>query len=193
MKKGFTLMEMLAVVMVVAVIVSMSVPVFRTVRYEMKNSQAKAAAKKLAESMRSFYQSSRGRLVESACFNPTDTTGNQLILTQASDCNLDSATGIPNKNVTTAADLEQLFACGYLSFKDFASLPYHFCTCNPTLSPSGQSSFCSVSEFTSTVKPYVVAYGAGKAAGSKFNNNDKAVGGYHIYVDHNMRALDNLD
>ena len=48
MKKGFTLMEILAVLLVIAVVVSMAAPVFRAIRFEVKNSQAKAAASKLA-------------------------------------------------------------------------------------------------------------------------------------------------
>ena len=187
MKKGFTLMEMLAVVLVVAVIVSMAVPVFRTVRHEMKNSQAKTASKKLAEGMRSFYQSSRGRLVENVCFNPTQDT---VIATVPSACNLDSATGIPNKKISSAAEVEQLFACGYLSPKDFVSLPYHFCVCNPMQSASGQTS-CAVGKFTTEAKPYVVAYGD-SSAGAKYKNDEKSSAGYYIYVDHTMQPLDTL-
>jgi prepilin-type N-terminal cleavage/methylation domain-containing protein len=190
MKKGFTLMEMLAVVLVVAVIVSMAVPVFRSVRYEMKNSQAKAASKKLAEAMRSFYQSSRGNLVTSACFQPTDTT---IVSAAPSTCLDAAATGIPNQIASSSVGADQLFACGYLSAKDFTSLPYHFCTCNPTQSASSQQAFCSVSEFVSSdSKPYVVAYGNAQA-GSKFANDSKDVTGYHIYIDHRMQALDNLE
>lgn len=125
MKKGFTLMELLAVLLVIAVVVSMAAPVFRAVRYEIKNSQAKNAAKKMAEAMHSYYQASRGYKVTGS-FTPTTVAGLNLIKTAPSTCNSPGATGIPASTSGGSVDVSQLFACGYLSYKDFMSLPYEF-------------------------------------------------------------------
>ena len=46
MQKGFTLMEMLAVGLMLAVIMSLATPVVRSFRYEIKNAQARTAAGK---------------------------------------------------------------------------------------------------------------------------------------------------
>ena len=73
-------MEILAVLLVIAVVVSMAVPVFRSVRYEVKNGQAKTAAKKLADAMRSYYQVSRGLGVQQGCFTPTTTDGRNIVM-----------------------------------------------------------------------------------------------------------------
>ena len=70
-KKGFTLMEILAVLLVIAVVVSMAVPVLRSVRYEVKNGQAKNAAHKLAQAVRTYYQVSRGGVPRGQSFTPT--------------------------------------------------------------------------------------------------------------------------
>lgn len=171
MKKGFTLMEMLAVVLVLAVVVSMAVPVFRSVRYEVKNSQAKAAAKKLAEAMRSYYQSSRGGVFEPMedGFSPT----RDKVLHTACGENSPAATGIPNKNAGDRYELsiEDAFACGYLSAKDFLGLPYKFRVCDVT-----DGAFCNQNA-------YVVVIGDGPGAGDKYNDPSK----YYFYVDKYMQ------
>ena len=173
-------MEILAVLLVIAVVVSMAVPVFRTVRYEIRNSQAKKAAKELAEAMRTYYQVSRGLGVKQTCFTPS--SGGQSIVT-ATTCNSVAAEGIPyqNSNVTESnrADVNQLFACGYAPYKDFLRVPYEFCTCN--LSGGGQSSSCQIDE---TTNPYVVVRGA-SGAGDKYTKDD-----YYIYVDGAMQVLE---
>lgn len=57
---GFTLMELLFVLLVIALVLSFALPAYRSVRYDMRNSSAKAALRKLAEARRSFYQYSKG-------------------------------------------------------------------------------------------------------------------------------------
>ena len=51
-KKGFTLMEILAVLLIIAVVLSFAIPAFRSVRFEQRNSSAKAGVKKLSEAER---------------------------------------------------------------------------------------------------------------------------------------------
>ena len=60
--KGFTLMEILAVLLVIAVIASFAMPIVKSVREEMRYQKAKAAAVQLAEAVRSFYTDSKGCL-----------------------------------------------------------------------------------------------------------------------------------
>lgn len=127
MKKGFTLIEVLAVLLIIAVVASMTVPLLRKVNYQVKNSQAKTAALKLAEALRSYYQTNRGYTIESTTFSPTNADNFQnIIMATPSECNSPVATGIPSTASRPAQEVKQLFACGYLSFKDFKGLPYKF-------------------------------------------------------------------
>ena len=190
MKKGFTLMEILAVLLVIAVVVSMAVPVFRSVRFEIKNGQAKSAAKKLAEAMRSYYQVSRGLGVKRECFTPTSDTGRAVVMAETSACLSPTSDGIPYQNSTTdddsRSDISQLFACGYLSYKDFIGLPYEFCACNP-VSGGTQPVSCQIRESTVRNTPVVVAYGA-SGAGNKYTDSS-----YYIFVDQSMKPKDNAE
>ena len=129
MKQGFTLMEVLAVLLVIAVVASLTAPVFRAARYEIKHSQAKLALKKLHEAKQRYYQMSRGVAIE-ACFSGADT---DVISAAPSTCSDPGATGIPAKYYSRRArnSANDLFACGLLEAKDFAGLPYRFCTYKP--------------------------------------------------------------
>lgn len=126
-------MEVLAVLMIVALIASMAVPVFRYVRREMRYNQTRAAATKMADALRSYYQETKGRYITQECFTG-DTDTNVVLATSCDDV---SKSGIPGSYSGTGA-VSQLFACGYLNFRDFAGLPYTFCVCNP----NGASSAC---------------------------------------------------
>lgn len=181
MKKGFTLMELLAVLLVIAVVVSMAAPVFRAVRYEIKNSQAKNAAKKMAEAMHSYYQASRGHKV-TGCFTPTTSAGLNVIKTPAADCTSPGATGIPASSSRSNVAVSQLFACGYLSYKDFMSLPYEFCANDAASFPAGWGTAPAGSEG----KVYVVAGGVkADGSGDKYQKSNGV-----IFVDGRMRAYD---
>lgn len=190
MKKGFTLMEILAVLLVIAVVTSMAVPVFRSVRFEIKNSQAKAAAKKLSEAMRSYYQISRGLGVKQECFTPSVQAGRTIVMASAADCVSPTSDGIPYQNSATENEslpsVSQLFACGYLSYKDFQRLPYEFCTCNP-IAGGVQPTKCQISEAEGDDTPFVVVRGA-DGAGSKYTSSS-----YYMYVDQAMRVKDTAD
>lgn len=180
MKKGFTLMELLAVLLVIAVVVSMAAPVFRAVRYEIKNSQAKNAAKKMAEAMHSYYQASRGYKV-TGCFTPTASAGLTVIKTAASACTSPGATGIP-ASAGGSVNVSQLFACGYLSYKDFMSLPYEFCANDTDSFPSGWGTKPS----TSVGTVYVLAGGVkADGSGDKYQKSKGA-----IFIDGRMVAQD---
>lgn len=175
MKKGFTLMEMLAVILVIAVIVSMAAPVFRSVRYEVRNSQAKAAAKKMAEAMKSFYQASRGQKIASskACFSPAALT--------VGSCMFSGATGIPAGAASSSADVRDLFACGFLSQKDFKGVPYEFCSNYSASVPSG---FPTIGSGVASGKVLVAVRGLDDA-GSKYGKNK----GF-IFVDETLSVKD---
>ncbi len=186
MKKGFTLMELLAVLLVIAVVVSMAAPVFRAVRYEMKNSQAKNAAKKMAEAMHNYYQSSRGHKI-TGCFTPTQAAGKTVIMTASTACTSPGAEGIPSyKKGSGTVEVNQLFACGYLSFKDFASLPYEFCPNYTTSFPSGWGTAPSSGVNASVGAVYVLAGGVkDDGSGDKYQKSKGA-----IFVDSTMTAKD---
>ena len=178
-------MEILAVLLVIAVVVSMAVPVFRAIRFEVKNSQAKAAASKLAQQMRTYYQISRGRVVAG------DLNASNLNVIFTSDaCVEPNVTGVPSQQSGAKVDVKQLFACGYLSGKDFAGLPYTFYLCDPRAG-AAQRTECSgtlatASDATNT--PVVVAYG-NENAGKKYESTS----GYYIYVDQTYKAKDTDD
>lgn len=131
MKKGFTLMEVLAVVLILAVIGSFAVPAVRSVRSELKHRQAMSAFQLLVEAVQQAKDRSGMLLEEKSVFIPTE---NKDIL-YASACNEIGATGIPASRRAEALgrlSFSDLFACGYLNPKDFKGLEYAFVTegCN---------------------------------------------------------------
>ena len=182
MKKGFTLMEVLAVILLLAVVVSFATPVFRAVRFDMKQAQAKTAVKKLAEAVRGYYQVSRGGMVN-ACF----TSGNLNDLVGAA-CNNPAATGIPQTTVQTPLDsAAQLFACGFLTVKDFRDLPYTFCT--TVASAQAQTDGLFPTTLPDPVERfYAVAYANSDSAGKKYFRANNLPG--FIYVDAEMTPKD---
>ena len=113
MNKGFTLMEILAVMLVIAVIASFALPVVRSVRAEVYYQRAKTAGIKMAEAIRSYYRDSKGHL-------PTGT----IDLGNVPICNRNYLSGIPGQRESVGVN--QLLSCGYLSAKDFVGLPYTF-------------------------------------------------------------------
>ncbi len=121
-KRGFTLMEVLAVLMLLAVVASLSIPGIRAVRYEIKNGQAKVAAKKMVEGIKYFRQMTRGGTVNS--FGSDGFDPNSLENIEEEECEGGMNTGIPGREISVG--IRQLFACGYLSPKDFRGVPYKF-------------------------------------------------------------------
>ncbi len=126
-KQGFTLMEILAVILVIAVIASFAVPMIKSVRREMRYQKAKAAGVQLAEAVRSFYTNTKGCLPiskdGSGFFGPDAASGT---------CPADAKTGIPC--VEKQVDDTAVFGCGYLSPKMFVDLPYNFVVEDPRTS-----------------------------------------------------------
>ncbi|MBP5404048.1 MAG: type II secretion system protein [Elusimicrobiaceae bacterium] len=118
MSKGFTLMEILAVMLVIALIASFALPALRSVRSEAYYHRAKTAGIKLAEAIRSYYRDSKGFLPVTGEINGDTVAG------QTYTCDRSKLSGVPGQG--TSVSIEQLFACGYLSTKDFAGLPYKF-------------------------------------------------------------------
>lgn len=127
--KGFTLMEILAVLLILAVVVSFALPGIRLIRDEVQHSQAKSAASKMAEAMRSFYHDTKGLRVVGTLVGKLrsgEAEEYSVIYAAAQSCNDRSSTGIPTSTTGGTTGIRQLFACGYLSTKDFAGLPYSF-------------------------------------------------------------------
>ena len=134
--RGFTLMEILAVLLVIAVIASFAMPLIKSVRREMRYQQAKAAGVQLAEAVRSFYTDTKGCLAisnasEKGLYAPTaaETTacpGQHPITTgergSSTDDNCGNNGGLYESIV---------FACNYISPKMFVSLPYYFKVLDP--------------------------------------------------------------
>mgnify|MGYP002627543146 CR=1 FL=1 len=124
-RRGFTLMEILAVLLVLAVVASFMAPMFRYVRDEMRYQQARSAALKMADAIRSYYQNTKGYLITGSVQG--DATGsNSISNLAAGTCNNPAATGIPSTTSGSTSSIAQLFACDYLLVKDFKGLPYTF-------------------------------------------------------------------
>lgn len=198
MKKGFTLMEILAVLLILAVVTVMVAPAFRAVRYQIKNSQAQAATKKLAEAVRSYYQFSRGHKIknvkdntDNGCFNGPGVTS-----FSSTTCQTWGATGIPaSKEPATAAatnsDIAQLFACGFLSYKDFVNVPYRFCVGRDANYGNTPNSLVAGPTLYNTDGILATATG-NSGSGDNYQCNTTSCKGY-IYVDGRMKALVTYD
>ncbi len=187
MKKGFTLIEILFVLLVIALIVSFAAPAYRSVRFDIRNSRAKAALRKLAEARRSFYQQNKGVDLVLGSFDP------QNARTWANGtCSQIGATGIPGH--ITQVEVSQLFACGFLNWRDFMDLPYTFSICSAT---SAQAVPCVAystdSEFAgSFVYAGAVAQSA-TASGAKYVTLEDGATTYYMYVRPDMEVRDNLN
>lgn len=140
-RSGFTLVEILFVLLVIVLIISFSLPAFRAVRYDIKNLQAQSALAKLAEARMSFYQNTKGWDIHpgiSSAFTGEDAK-NWVAGAEPVPCVDPALVGIPStvisgtvnlKDYTNMASVSQLFACGYLDWHDFAGLPYTFHICH---------------------------------------------------------------
>lgn len=132
--KGFTLMEILAVLLILAVVVMFAIPGIRAVRNEIYYQQAKSAAVKMAEAMRSYYQNTKGVrintgvLVGKLPLGDAATGVTSVMDAAQASCRNDMLKGFPpsSQGNTTTSNMSQLFACEYLSVKDFVGLPYRF-------------------------------------------------------------------
>ena len=144
-------MEILFVLLVIALVVSFAVPAIRSVRYDVYNSRAKAALKKLAEARRSYYQQTKG----------SDISGG------------------------FGSDVSQLFACGFLDWRDFVDLPYNFIMCG-TSRPIG-SQPCIALDGSNMV--YAAAMGIQGQAGSKYESPSQ----YFMSIGADMQVRDNLE
>ncbi len=172
---GFTLMELLFVLLVIALVLSFALPAYRSVRYDMRNASAKSALRKLVEARRSFYQYSKG----------SDVTGtidaSQVQTYAAQTCTSGSASGVP-ASARSASSVQQLFACKFLDWKDFNNLPYSFTICDSNTSLTACSSLGT--------DLYAVAAPTA-AAGTKYTKpKDGTL--YYIYVGKDMLVKDTL-
>lgn len=173
--KGFTLMELLFVLLLIALIISFAVPTFRSVRFDTQNARAKTALQKLVSARRSFYQDTQG-------WNITpDTFRAQAVAGLSGSCASEPFSGIPGKGSKTT-DFSQLFLCGYLNKKDFANLNYSFSICASDTSVTSCTG--GVSAIFDTA--YAAAFGNDAAAGKKYLGTE----GYVVYMDHNMKVSD---
>lgn len=175
---GFTLMEILFVLLIIALIVSFAVPAIRSARLDAKNAQAKTALKKLAEARRSFYQYNNGVDIHGGelVYTPNNLEGLRTTIS-TEPCNTPSATGKPSSSYGSSSLLpDYLFRCGFLDWRDFAGLPYEFKTCY--LNGVGDNR-CEPKD------RYAIAYSA----------NDEEVGnkyrlscGYYMYIGTDMKV-----
>ena len=179
MKKGFTLMEILFVLLVIALVVSFAVPAIRSVRYDVYNSRAKAALKKLAEARRSYYQQTKGSDISGGFSGSVA----ENYVSPDYKCQDVAASGIPGSR--TNSDVSQLFACGFLDWRDFVDLPYNFIMCG-TSRPIG-SQPCIALDGSNTV--YAAAMGIQGQAGSKYESTSQ----YFMSVGADMQVRDNLE
>ena len=129
-KKGFTLMEILAVLLILALVTMFALPAIRQVRSVVQYHQAKAAAVKMAAAIRTYYQNTKGYYVTGIIYGKSS-EGNGTNSAQSAGetgCSNVAITGIPAipGGGTTTSSVSQLFACDYLSVKDFKGLPYKF-------------------------------------------------------------------
>ena len=177
MKKGFTLMEILFVLLVIALVVSFAVPAIRSVRYDVYNSRAKAALKKLAEARRSYYQQTKGSDISGRF------SGSVAESYASYTCQAVAASGIPGSRRNSA--VSQLFACGFLDWKDFDGLPYTFYICS--LGTTSASAPCKSLDTTNSIV-YVGALG-NNDAGDKY----KSASNYFMSIGADMQVRDNLE
>ena len=177
MKKGFTLMEILFVLLVIALVVSFAVPAIRSVRYDVYNSRAKAALKKLAEARRSYYQQTKGSDISGGF------SGSVAESYASYTCQHVAASGIPGSR--TNSDVSQLFACGFLDWRDFVDLPYNFIMCGTSLPIGSQP--CIALDGSNMV--YAAAMGIQGQAGSKYESPSQ----YFMSIGADMQVRDNLE
>lgn len=189
---GFTLMEILFVLLVIALIISFAVPAFRAVRFDVKNARAQAALKKLAEARHSFYQYSKGSDIDTSA-NKRSFTGDAARGMAGEACLDTVSSGIPASS-RHASEVSQLFACGFLNWRDFAGLPYTFYVCPlsssawPCVVPDYLQDGLHAGEFV-----YAAAVGTGAAdAGAKYTTLDDGKK-YYMYVRPDMQVKDNLE
>ena len=135
MKKGFTLMEVLAVILILAVIGGFAVPAFRSIRADIQARRARTAVQLLRDATLQMRAHTGVDLAydnpdldqESTSFNPSDPDATAILY--AADCQEQTATGIPPARLAAAQAplaISNLFACGYLNPKDFKGLPFEF-------------------------------------------------------------------
>ena len=170
-------MEILFVLLVIALVVSFAVPAIRSVRYDVYNSRAKAALKKLAEARRSYYQQTKGSDISGGF-------GGSVAESYASyTCQHVAASGIPGSR--TNSDVSQLFACGFLDWRDFVDLPYNFIMCGTSLPIGSQP--CIALDGSNMV--YAAAMGIQGQAGSKYESPSQ----YFMSIGADMQVRDNLE
>lgn len=164
-------MEILAVLLIIAVILSFAIPAYNSIRFDQRNNLAKEGVKRLSEAIRSYYQNTKGVQITGHF------TGTGLGAVPA--CNDLSSSGVPGRGKTE--NIMQLFACGYLSGAEYSELPYTFYSC---LDPNTHNTTCHG-------RPYAVAVGTTEtAAGKKYIKKYNDVP-YYIYLDDALRVTDN--
>ena len=181
MKKGFTLMEVLFVLLVIALVLSFALPAFRSVRYDVQNARAKNALRKLVEARRSFYQYNKGTDIV-ACWNDSNAgacsfVGNDAQELASAACNDSSArSGIPSSAATPVA-VGQLFACQFLDWKDFKGIYYTFKVC--PIQETGTIG-CEDGFYAAAIGGTVSQVGANYASTT----------GYYLGIDNNLNIVE---
>ena len=178
-------MEILFVLLVIALVMSFALPIFRTVRYDIKNARAQAALKKLAEARRSYYQASKGSDVIPGFFVGADAKN----IMQTFTCDNVIASGVPG--TSTSVNINQLLACGYLNWRDFADLPYKFYVCNTgQWASEGPCRGYAGTSMEAEGPVYVGAVGT-EEAGPKYKYDSAAADPYRMFMLRDMVVKDN--
>lgn len=118
--KGFTLTEVLVVVIIIAILVAISVPFLLGYAREARNDRAKSALIMIAQGYKNFKTDFPGVTIVPESRQVTKQT---LVANQTS-C-----------SITDTAAAYDLIACGYIVNRDYANLKYHFyignsCNCS---------------------------------------------------------------
>lgn len=176
-KKGFTLMEILFVLLVIALVMSFALPMFRSVRYDVRNSRAQTALKKLAEARRAYYQYSRGADITVSSFTGASTKN----MAANATCSNSAATGVPGTSLSSYS-ADQLFACGFLNWRDFYNLPYEFHICKlDSWESSGPCRGLAGTTYGTYGPVYVGAVGTADA-GKKYKYDASAADPYRMFM-----------
>ena len=129
MNKGFTLMEVLAVVMVLALVGAMAVPSFRSVNADQKFRRARMAAVKVAQAIKSNYNRTALLPLNNTSFDGNNEESMVGNLTTDVVCDDNTQTGIPRRSLNaglSSISFKTMFLCGSLLVQDFKGLPYRF-------------------------------------------------------------------
>ena len=182
-------------------IISFSLPAFRTIRFSIRNSRAQNALAKLGEARLSFYASTKGWDIQTGWdsgFTGEDAKA-WMENESTNKCVSPALIGIPGavfreySSETIGAPVSQLFACGFLDWRDFVDIPYTFYICQlyVEISHTGEGSEEGSEEESEeeseagSLPPACRAAGVLASAAADGEDAAKTAGAKYVYVDDN--------